>query len=381
VFESGLARCWGQNPSGVLALGNAENIGDQPGEMPPAFTNIGAPVTNIETAVYAACAVSDIGELRCWGSNNRGRLGQGSETTLGDQPGEVPVAPIQVGGNVVDVGLGVAHTCARLDTGNVRCWGYGPDLGYGNTIDIADQPGEMPPPDVPLGGTVVELAVGASLTGVSHNCVLLDTGAVRCWGHNGSGQLGIGNTQRIGDAPGEMPPANTNVGPGVVIDLTCGDLATCAIFQNGDIRCWGANANGELGHPGTNLGDAPNEMPPPNTDFGGGTPIAMGMSTASGLLLQDGSVRMWGRYGGFGYPPGMANLGDDPGEMPTGNIPIGGSAVLYGHGPGAEHSCVVLDDWSVHCWGTGTSGALGYGNILTFGDHDGELPTPAVPTY
>ena len=95
------------------------------------------------------------------------------------------------------------HTCVLLVGGNVRCWGDGGggQLGYGNSNDIGDQPGEMPPANVNLGGPVEQLFVGGA-----HNCALMGDGTLRCWGANNYGQLGYGNTNSVGDQPGEMPP-------------------------------------------------------------------------------------------------------------------------------------------------------------------------------
>ncbi len=92
-------------------------------------------------------------------------------------------------------------TCVLLEGGTVRCWGsnaYG-QLGGGQMVLFLNSPGDMAP-IVELGGSALGLAVGGQ-----HNCALMDGGRVRCWGYNVDGQLGLGNTQTIGDDPGEMP--------------------------------------------------------------------------------------------------------------------------------------------------------------------------------
>jgi Regulator of chromosome condensation (RCC1) repeat len=91
---------------------------------------------------------------------------------------------------------GVAHVCALLSEGRVRCWGRGADgaLGYGNGLDIGDDETPDSAGDVPVGGRVVQIAAGGF-----HTCALLDTGKVRCWGDSQYGQLGYSSIQRVGD--------------------------------------------------------------------------------------------------------------------------------------------------------------------------------------
>ena len=109
-------------------------------------------------------------------------------------------------------GLGAAgfiHICALLDTGAVRCWGFGADgqLGYGNTNNIGDDEVPASAGDVDLGGTVVQIASGGF-----HTCALLDTGTARCWGRGADGQLGYGNIVWIGDD--EVP---ASAGDGLIL--------------------------------------------------------------------------------------------------------------------------------------------------------------------
>ena len=108
--------------------------------------------------------------------------------------------------------------------------------------------------------------------GLAHTCLMLVDGSVRCWGDGTYGQLGSESTEWIGDDQLEMPPAPIDIG-GVGVELHAGGDFNCALLQNGELRCWGRNNAGQLGH-GTSLsiGDEPDEMPPPPTDVGG--PIA-----------------------------------------------------------------------------------------------------------
>jgi len=93
---------------------------------------------------------------------------------------------------------------------------------------------------------------------------MLDDGSVKCWGNNSVGPLGLGDTQQRGDGPGEMGatlPA-VNLGPGkTALQLTAGLGHTCARLDDGSVKCWGRNFEGQLGLGDTqNRGDGPGEM-------------------------------------------------------------------------------------------------------------------------
>jgi len=88
---------------------------------------------------------------RCWGDGSRGRLGYASATDVGDDeaPGSVGPVDLGAGRTAVAIAAGGAHTCARLDDGNVRCWGEGAGgrLGYCNESAVGDDeaPGSVDP--------------------------------------------------------------------------------------------------------------------------------------------------------------------------------------------------------------------------------------------
>ena len=135
------------------------------------------------------------------------------------------------------------HTCALMDTGKVRCWGYNGygQLGYGNTTNIGDN-------ELPVGGrrewTSAATPSCSWRPASNHTCALLSTGNVRCWGSSGYGQLGYGNTGNI-HAPATAGDVATG---GQVLQVAAGKLHTCALLGTGDIKCWGNGASGRLGY-------------------------------------------------------------------------------------------------------------------------------------
>ncbi|MFP2900916.1 RCC1 domain-containing protein [Corallococcus sp. 4LFB] len=132
-------------------------------------------------------------------------------------------------------------------------------------------------------------------TGLGHTCALLSTGRVRCWGANASGQLGLGHTRAIGDDEPIASVGTVDLGGARALRITAGDRHTCALLTSGHVRCWGDNTHGQLGlgHTDT-LGD---DEPPPTTDVPVGAPVqdlaAGGDHTCA--LLFSGRPRCWGR--------------------------------------------------------------------------------------
>src|SRR6185369_12855906 len=137
------------------------------------------------------CALPVTEAVKCWGDNRYGQLGYGNTTRIGDNEVPSAVGTVSIGASAAQIEVGYVHTCARLASGSMRCWGdsmFG-QLGYGNTTRIGDTEAPSAAGDVPVGGTVVEIA-----TGQQHTCARLSTGAVRCWGDGTLGRLGYGNT-------------------------------------------------------------------------------------------------------------------------------------------------------------------------------------------
>merc|ERR1712232_1410057 len=92
---------------------------------------------------------------------------------------------INVGGSVKQLALGMYHSCALLNGGDIKCWGAN---DYGQLGD-GTQSRRLRPTTINVGGRVKQLAVGGD-----HSCAWLDSGDIKCWGNNSNGQLGIGTT-------------------------------------------------------------------------------------------------------------------------------------------------------------------------------------------
>ena len=183
------------------------------------------PAGFLDTGGAQTCTVFDNRTVRCWGSGANGRLGYGNLNDIGDTeaPATVGVVDLGAGRGTIAISSGGSHNCALLDTRQVRCWGLGGNgrLGYGNENDIGDNetPGTAGPVDLGTGRVASAVTAGGA-----HTCAILDTGQVRCWGAGASGRLGNGNTNDIGDneTPATVVPVNAGgiVSPSVLPTLT-----------------------------------------------------------------------------------------------------------------------------------------------------------------
>ncbi|MEM9517152.1 MAG: hypothetical protein AAGA42_20055, partial [Actinomycetota bacterium] len=344
---------------------------------------------DVAMGVQHVCARSAKGDVRCWGSNSSGQLGIGNTNDIGDNGGEMGnnLAPVDLGTDRTAAALaaGFSHSCAILDDASVKCWGdnsFG-QLGVGNTLHLGDNANEMGDnlPTVDLGNGRTATAITA---GLGHTCALLDDGTVKCWGINTIGQLGQGDFIGRGDNAGEMGDnlAPIDLGAGrTAVGISASFIHTCALLDNGLVKCWGANSGGQLGLGDTvDRGWGANQMGDslPVAALGTGR-TANSVSAGSAhtcALLDDSTVKCWGSgtFGALGYGD-AAVRGDGPGEMgdnlPTVDLGTARSAVAIA--AGGSHSCARLDDLSLKCWGFNTNGQLLLGDVVTRGDNVGEM--------
>jgi alpha-tubulin suppressor-like RCC1 family protein len=322
--------------------------------------------TQISSDYYHSCARFDDGSARCWGYGVA--LGVGEMVhNVGDD--ELPSAedPVHVSQDptisVVQVATGVWHSCAWLSDDSVKCWGLSGRLGQGNSTDVYDPSTE---PSIALGKDPND-AIEQLVTGEGHNCVRLASGQVRCWGLNQAGQLGQGNVAHIGDdeLPSSVAAVSVSAQPGVkVTQLAAGAFYTCAILSTGAIKCWGDNDSQQLGYgDNTLIGD--DELPSSVDDVRVSqdptlvpTQIVAGYAHTC-VLLSDYSVKCWGRsredYAGDGPLP------QKPVDLPPLGIATQGTHVVS-LDAGYFHTCALLSNHAVKCWGNGGDGQLGYGS-------------------
>ena len=328
-------------------------------------------VVDVAAGGRHTCAVLDTGTVRCWGDAVYGATGYGSTDDVGDDEVPAVLGDVDVGGIVVQLAARHNHTCALLDAGTVRCWGEGiwGMLGYASADTVGDDESPASQGDVDLGGVAVQVVAG-----YEHSCALLDDGAVRCWGRGSFGRLGYGNGTTVGD---NETPASAGAVPigGVVAQLSAGAFHSCALLETGAVRCWGKGSFGRLGYGNeADIGDNETPASAGDVDLGGVAVEVAAGGNHTCAILQGGAVRCWGsgQHGSLGSG-NSGDIGDDETPASVDVVDLGGVAVALS--TSGFHTCVLLDTGAVRCWGHGSWGQLGYGNTQTIGD--GETPASA----
>lgn len=266
-------------------------------------------------------------------------------------------------------------TCVLTDSGLAKCWGDNRDglLGSGDSLDRGGVPAGsegFKAVSVPEGRRILSLSIS------DHACALLDDSSVVCWGDGTWGALGIhpGAKDRkgrfvAGRRAGELGDSlrRADLGAGrKALAVAAGGGFTCAILDDRSVACWGDNREGELGVAelvNTATGRAPGD-PLGKVRLPKGrkaSAIAAGTSFAC-ALLDDGTVVCWGSN-----TSGQCGL-RDPGARPhrpgdVAKIPIG-KAKAVAIGAGSEHACALLTNGGLACWGDDTYGQLGRGDAI-----------------
>jgi len=372
LLGSGQLRCWGDNGKGQLGQAAA-------GAVVPAseakLLRFASKAVAVAAGGEHTCVLLEDHSVRCWGAGASGQLGYGDRDDRADAS-QVPAVPLD--GAVRGLAVGAAHSCAISVDGRITCWGsnrHG-ELGLGHTHDIGDDELPASAGRVDLGSVKVRaLALGAT-----HSCALTEHGAVYCWGSNAVGELGLGHTSNIGDDEKPRVEGPLNLGARAT-RIAVGALNGCAVLADGSLRCWGDNLREQLGH-GTRqrLGDqgAPSALGPVPTD-GRIAEVAVGTARVCALYTA-GAVRCWGNNS-----QGQLGLGNTnplrPGETPA-TLPrlvLGNS--VRSLSTRADHTCAILEDQSVRCWGDNSRRQLGTLGVDDVGDDERPEPAGRVPLF
>lgn len=334
-------RCWGGNEYGQLGDGTTNT------SAVPQSVRSNESFVAIDTGLAHTCAIVNDATVRCWGHNNFGQLGD--VTT--DNASAPVIAAVQ---NVRALALGNSHSCALLLDGGAACWGRNEDgqLGVGGTANSA----------MPLRVASLDQAVDIS-SGADHVCVVRQDGTVWCWGSNTYGQLGFGE---IG--PGVSIPTQV---PGIfdAVAVGLGDAHTCALTIERIVFCWGANTFGQAGSAQI---DARAIVSRPQQVAGLSNVVQLRVGgNHNCVLTQDASALCWGDN--FNGQLGTPMLDEQVRHQP---IQVAGITRFSSVATGGAHTCGLLQDGDVLCWGWNKYGQVGNG--VGGNARDVLMPSPII---
>lgn len=331
VTTLGGVKCWGINDDGQLGDGTTERS-----LVPVDVVGLASGVVAVASADDHTCALTAIGGVKCWGANHFGELGNGS-----NEGSLVPTDVAGLASGVIAISAAGGTTCALTSAHRVKCWGYN---GHG-AVGTGDQESPTTPVEVSgLGGDIQAASAGAN-----HSCALTTSGALKCWGNNGSGQLG--NDASV-PGPTQGPMVGSFVASDVeglgarAIAIASGGGHTCALVHGGGLKCWGDNTSGALPGSGVEWTSKPVDVLSGAAPF---SAIAAGF-THSCALDRSGVVTCWGE-------PIVGEF-RDAFEKPY--VPaLREKAAMVSAGD--YHACAVTETHTAKCWGFNYQGQLGNG--------------------
>ena len=328
ITEAGELSCFGYRDQ--LGLGLEDEVTDP-------VTVVGLSDVRQLAVDASSCALRADGAVWCWGGN--------------DNNDARPAPVVGLPGKVVSVSTGGGRACALLDDGRVSCW----ERGTG--------PRHQPPTLVAGIDSARALSVGPA-----HACAIVTGGKVTCWGKNYRGELGVLPTTEY------PPPRGAELVPGVsgASAIACGACSTCASDATG-VWCWGCNEDGQLGN-GTLQEMA---VPERVVGVGASAELSVGIEVACARET-GGELRCWGQgaltaipwraespFRGASAGSGRACAVSDAGTvtcgLPGAATPVAGLVDVTSVGVGYKHACALSKDGTVRCWGDRSGGVLGDG--------------------
>jgi len=326
ILDTGKAKCWGSGNNGQIG------DGDNNGHSSPVDVSLDASTTlvDISAAYRYTCAVDQDGAVLCWGQNDYGQLGDGTNTSS-NVPLKMSASSFDE--KVVAISAGRFHACAIDETGTAYCWGNNNNgkLGIGSTTS------SYTPQKLTFSSPVLDISAGEY-----HSCAILSNDDLYCWGRNLNGQLGDGTkTER-------HSPVKVDLSDEVPTEVSVGQKHTCVNTESDKTFCWGHPTYD--GNSTTTTGTSIMGVDDDSVD--GLVSINSG-NHGSCSLTDTGEVDCWGE-GLYGQ------LGDgtnDDSDTPVSTLITGVVEIAVG----TRHACSIDSDGDLGCWGRGSGGQLGDG--------------------
>ncbi|MDA8615733.1 putative Ig domain-containing protein, partial [Candidatus Poseidoniales archaeon] len=342
---------WTLTPSveGVLITRNSSIASDITWEWD--YDPLEAQNLSLVTGEWNTCALDNNGNVFCWGRNGNGQIGNGQTGTAGcgssgHKCKDIPTATNDLGSDVISLAFGHQHACGLLDTGVVKCWGRNNNGQLGTSSGDKDTPQTV---NLGSGRTATSIYAGGYFT-----CAILDDASVKCWGQNDQGQLGIGSTSNT-----NTPTTINTLGSGrTAVSLATAYNAVCALLDDGSVKCWGDDYKGQLGNGGSNSDITSPPASAINLGTGRTAKAITGGEFHFCAILDDDSIKCWGEGDDGKLGTGSTGIRNTP-TSTSGSFASGRYAVAID--AGYDHTCAILDNGQLTCWGSDADGQLGNG--------------------
>lgn len=347
IRKGGSLWCWGRNSEGQAGNGAFENV------YAPAEIGEGVAWDGAGLGDYWTCGVAKDNSLWCWGSHVNGSAREDKKTA-----NAVPERLALKSGNLseikfLDIAPGDGHVCGLAVGGKIYCWGAPRRLGRSGE-EYGKEPAEIDASNVNAPKEFTDLSVGSG-----HSCGLTGDGRAFCWGRNDFGQTGTGTFSENVDIPTAVLIEDI-AGSKIFSRIAAGTFHACAIMDDGAAYCWGKNGNGQLG-----CGDTSDRAKPVKVAAGGlkGSKefivVSAGFSHTCGIT-KDNLALCWGEV----FTGKTCNGYKDPNCLAPITIKIEGAKGESGFrfvSAGTSHSCLIAVGGALYCWGNNEDGRLGTG--------------------
>jgi alpha-tubulin suppressor-like RCC1 family protein len=362
-MENGTVKCWGRSSYGQLGDGTVSYSNIITPITVPSITGLtdDSKVVSLNLGEYHSCAVMRDGSVQCWGYNNEGQLGDGTRVNK-SVPTVVPVIDHSTPAKTaVSISAGIAHTCAVMGDGSVLCWG---NNNYGQLGDNSTTRRLTPVAVSGLDGSSAHSTAVSVSAGDLATCALMADGTSRCWGLNGyrwlGNQSGDDSSVPVDQSGGFDGSTDDSTGLSV---STSSDWRVCVLMESGAAKCWGSNAFGGLGI-GSSNDDLHTEVLGAVNEITGATAATTAVSVSGDdthgcAALAVGTVKCWGR--GTAGQLGNDFWTDERGPV----LALGGidgttaASTAVNVSAGLYFTCSAMADGSARCWGVNDNGQLG----------------------
>ena len=356
---------------------------------PVDVVGLGSGVAAVSAGNVRTCALTTVGGVKCWGRNEFGQLGHDRVEICFFMPcSTVPEDVVGLESGVTAIASGGEHSCALTTAGGVKCWGinFTAVVGDGTSGNVRRRPVDVCQDYEEVAEECLELMsdVAAIAAGAVHTCAITTAGGVKCWGANASGQLGDGSSGNVRATPVDVETLDSGVAA-----IAPGIFHTCALMTAGGVKCWGANFSGQLGNGSSGEGEfSPTPVDVVGLEGGVAAVDVGGLHTCA--LTTAGGVKCWGDNS-LGQ---LGNGSSGEGEFsPTPVDVVGLEGGVAAIAPAVFHTCALMTAGGVKCWGDNFFGQLGEGrtcfslfgcptpqDVLGLGPKPTPTPTPAETT-